>query len=71
MVKVSISGPMAPVDRLERFLVVLHHLLGEFWKPLVDNSPTGLLWKQDVRVLDTKVTSIQPQLSSSSFLSTP
>ena len=62
---------MVPVDRLERFLVVLQHLLGEFWKPLVDNSPPGLLWKQDVRVVDTKVTSIQPQLSSSSFLSTP
>ena len=71
MVKVSISRSMVPVDRLERFLVVLQHLLGEFWKPLVDNSPPALLWKQDERVLDTKGTSIQPQLSSSSFLSTP
>ena len=71
MVKVSISRSKAPVDRLERFLVVLHHLLGEFWEPLVDNSPPALLWKQDERVVGTKVTSIQPQLSSSSFLSTP
>ena len=50
-----------PVDRLERFLVVLHHLLGEFGQPKVDNSPSTVLWNlANVRADKSKQNHLNP-----------
>ena len=45
MIGWKVAHSKVPVDRLERFLVVLYHLVGEVRQPKVDDSPSTVLWQ--------------------------